>query len=59
MREPYIVERHAMMVSNDCVLLLFTVKTKAVLEGYKKGQSLKGAVSRNLPKFQQKELPLN
>lgn len=41
MREPYIVERHAMMVSNDCVLLLFTVKTKAVLEGYKKGQSLK------------------
>ena len=41
MREPYIAERHAMMVSNDCVLLLFTVKTKAVLEGYKKGQSLK------------------
>lgn len=41
MREPYIVERHAMMVSNDCVLLLFAVKTKAVLEGYKKGQSLK------------------
>ena len=41
MREPYIVERHAMIVSNDCVLLLFTVKTKAVLEGYKKGQSLK------------------
>ena len=41
MREPYIVERHAMMVSNDCVLLLFIVKTKAVLEGYKKGQSLK------------------
>lgn len=41
MREPYIVERHAIMVSNDSVLLLFTVKTKAVFEGYKTGQSLK------------------
>lgn len=41
MREPYIAERHAIMVSNDSVLLLFAVKTKAVFEGYKTGQSLK------------------